>query len=368
MVTYTTRNQLHIPESEDIDFPGEMEANSEIIDERIAKCQFAGTRDPTSNDDVLDGYAVGSLWINQTDGRIFICADATGSAAQWDQIYPNDDADTLDGYHASYFAPATKGVTGGDSHDSLHAPAFAPIAKGVTNGDSHDHSGGDGAQISYSSLSNIPSSFAPSSHASNHQSGGSDSIKLDDLAAPDDTTDLDVSTSKHGLCPKAPNDTTKFLRGDGTWVKVGVGIYYTHAYRNGNQTGINTNNSAVKIQINGVVSDENGCFNTSTNRWTAPANGIYLIESRVTVIGSNILNSRYTLCIYKNGSEVLRGDDFSPKAATSFGLTLCGMLSLQKDDYLELYLWGEGNNSTNTISVVGTNVETILKVISLLLS
>lgn len=191
MVTYTTRNQLHIPESEDIDFPGEMEANSEIIDERIAKCQFAGTRDPTSNDDVLDGYAVGSLWINQTDGRIFICADATGSAAQWDQIYPID-ADELEN-------------------------VFAPIAKGVTNGDSHDHSGGDGAQISYTSLSNIPSSFAPSSHASNHQSGGSDSIKLDDLAAPDDTTDLDVSTSKHGLCPKAPNDITKFLRGDGTW-------------------------------------------------------------------------------------------------------------------------------------------------------
>jgi hypothetical protein len=30
---------------------------------------------------------------------------------------------------------------------------FAPIAKGVTNGDSHDHSGGDGAQIAYSTLS-----------------------------------------------------------------------------------------------------------------------------------------------------------------------------------------------------------------------
>jgi hypothetical protein len=58
---------------------------------------------------------------------------------------------------------------------------------------------------------------APIAHASSHISGGSDSIKLDDLAAPDDTTDLDVSTSAHGLCPKAPNDTSKYLRGDGTW-------------------------------------------------------------------------------------------------------------------------------------------------------
>ena len=32
-----------------------------------------------------------------------------------------------------------------------------------------------------------------------------------------DITTNDVSTSKHGFAPKAPNDTTKFLRGDGTW-------------------------------------------------------------------------------------------------------------------------------------------------------
>ena len=42
-------------------------------------------------------------------------------------------------------------------------------------------------------------------------------LKLDDLAAPDDNTDLDVSTLRHGLAPKAPGDATKFLRGDGTW-------------------------------------------------------------------------------------------------------------------------------------------------------
>jgi hypothetical protein len=57
----------------------------------------------------------------------------------------------------------------------------------------------------------------PGAHHTTHESGGDDAIKLDDLAPPDDTTDLDVSTSKHGLCPKAPNDITKFLRGDATW-------------------------------------------------------------------------------------------------------------------------------------------------------
>lgn len=36
-----------------------------------------------------------------------------------------------------------------------------------------------------------------------------------------DNTIADVSTSRHGLVPKAPNDTAKFLRGDGTWSTLG---------------------------------------------------------------------------------------------------------------------------------------------------
>jgi len=54
-------------------------------------------------------------------------------------------------------------------------------------------------------------------HAERHKSGGDDAIKLDELAAPTDVTTLDVSIASHGLCPKLPNDITKFLSGDGTW-------------------------------------------------------------------------------------------------------------------------------------------------------
>lgn len=48
-----------------------------------------------------------------------------------------------------------------DDHTQYHTDArgdarYAPLAKGVTNGDSHDHSGGDGAQIAYSTLSGLP--------------------------------------------------------------------------------------------------------------------------------------------------------------------------------------------------------------------
>ena len=46
-----------------------------------------------------------------------------------------------------------------------------------------------------------------------------------------DITTNDVSTSKHGFAPKAPNDATKFLRGDGTWAVPSAGglTYFTEA-------------------------------------------------------------------------------------------------------------------------------------------
>jgi hypothetical protein len=54
-------------------------------------------------------------------------------------------------------------------------------------------------------------------HASRHVSGGADAIKLDDLAAPDDNTDLNASTAAHGLVPKLPNDATKYYNGVGAF-------------------------------------------------------------------------------------------------------------------------------------------------------
>lgn len=42
-------------------------------------------------------------------------------------------------------------------------------------------------------------------------------IKLDDFAAPDDNTDLNASTTSHGLLPKLSNNTRQFMRGDGSW-------------------------------------------------------------------------------------------------------------------------------------------------------
>jgi len=38
---------------------------------------------PTVNDDTTGGYAIGSLWLDTTAHRMYICTDATGAAAVW---------------------------------------------------------------------------------------------------------------------------------------------------------------------------------------------------------------------------------------------------------------------------------------------
>lgn len=109
----------------------------------------------------------------------------------------------------------------------------------------HAHTGGLGAQIAYSSLSGLPTlggaaslnvgttagtvaagndsrlsdQRSPTAHATSHKTGGSDAIKLDELAAPTDVTTLNATVSAHGLLPKLGGGTTNYLRADGTWAQ-----------------------------------------------------------------------------------------------------------------------------------------------------
>jgi hypothetical protein len=60
-------------------------------------------------------------------------------------------------------------------------------------------------------------------HHTRHEAGGSDAIKLDDLAAPDDNTDLNATTSAHGLLKKLSNSATEFMNGQGNWATPSTG-------------------------------------------------------------------------------------------------------------------------------------------------
>ena len=41
---------------------------------------------PTTAADTDAGYAPGSLWINSSDGGVFVCTDAAAAAAVWEEI------------------------------------------------------------------------------------------------------------------------------------------------------------------------------------------------------------------------------------------------------------------------------------------
>jgi hypothetical protein len=57
----------------------------------------------------------------------------------------------------------------------------------------------------------------PSAHATSHKSGGSDAVKLDELAAPTDVTTLNASTTAHGLLKKLDNNASHYMDGTGNW-------------------------------------------------------------------------------------------------------------------------------------------------------
>lgn len=80
----------------------------------------------------------------------------------------------------------------------------------------HENGGAD--EISVAGLSGLlADAQTPLGHNTSHQSGGGDAIKLDDLAAPDDNTDLDATVAAHGLLPKLSGNSAQYLDGTGVF-------------------------------------------------------------------------------------------------------------------------------------------------------
>lgn len=99
-----------------------------------------------------------------------------------------------------------------DGLSGLLADGQIPLAHAT----SHQNGGSD--EIAVTGLSGLlADGQTPLAHAASHQSGGSDAVKLDDFATPDDNTDLNASTTRHGLLPKLSNVATAFLDGQGNW-------------------------------------------------------------------------------------------------------------------------------------------------------
>lgn len=160
-------------------------------------------------------------------GAVWIPAECTAITSEYIWMFAGGVGDLA----TSVGTPGTDAMPASEKAVRDVLAECAPASNGVTNGDSHDHSGGDGAQIDHGSLGGRTDDdhsiyynqargdarYAQLAHAARHASSGADAIKIDDLAAGDDNTDLNASTTKHGLMQKYPN-TAQALKGDGTWL------------------------------------------------------------------------------------------------------------------------------------------------------
>ena len=189
-----------------------------------------------------------------------------------DNLVEMDDADAENGDYAKFTANGLEGRSAAEVRGDLSVA--------------------DGADVTGDN--------APQSHASSHQSGGGDAVKLDDLSAPDDNTDLDVSISAHGLCPKGTN-VGDFLKDDGTWATPaggGQSGVCARAYLSGSNQSVGATSEEI-LELNAENYDEGSDFDTGTYKFTCPSAGKYYVHAQCR--WSNMIQDKqYQINIYKN--------------------------------------------------------------------
>jgi hypothetical protein len=111
-----------------------------------------------------------------------------------------------------------------------------------------------------------------------------------------DITTNDVSTAKHGFAPKAPNDTTKFLRGDATWAAPAVPTLQqvtdqgnttdqSISITDGSNLSVNGLNTQAIISDSNITIEHNG-----TGQYTSLNTDSILLRTNINTYDSYIKN------------------------------------------------------------------------------
>lgn len=111
--------------------------------------------------------------------------------------------------------------------------------------------------------------------------------------------------------------------------------YKFSAYRNAAYTTAAA--ALTKLPFDTELYDTNGNFdNVTNNRYVAPVAGFYQFNSR-----TSFTTTRGILTLYKNGSEVKRGDD-QTVASSAIGINVSGVIQLAATDYVEVFYFSQG--------------------------
>jgi hypothetical protein len=140
----------------------------------------------------------------------------------------------------------------------------------------------------------------PTAHASSHQSGGGDAIKLDDLATPDDNTDLNVSATRHGLFPKLPSvsDGKTYAIKDGAVAEIVTSGATPVCVEATSNAGQSLTASTTDAQWEDEAEDTHGAWSGTV--FTAPVAGVYLITASLDDASGGYVEIE----LYKNGTII----------------------------------------------------------------
>ena len=142
----------------------------------------------------------------------------------------------------------------------------------------------------------------------------------------------------------------------GSGVTVNVNRPAFHAYLGSNQTAADA--TATKLNINTETYDTDGCFDTSTYRFTPTEAGKYFVYGNAEWYSTGNTFNFGAARIYKNGSLLFSlGHNGNASGGAQEGKEPSGVVDMNgSTDYLELYVYQDTSDSSSvTLNGGSTN-------------
>ena len=133
----------------------------------------------------------------------------------------------------------------------------------------------------------------------------------------------------------------------GSGVTVNVNRPAFHAYLGANQTAADA--TATKLNINTETYDTDGCFDTSTYRFTPTEAGKYFVYGNAEWYSTGNTFNFGAARIYKNGSVLFSlGHNGNASGGAQEGKEPSGVVDMNgSTDYLELYVYQDTSDSSS---------------------
>lgn len=291
----------------------------------LAQSNIGASTAPTTGNDSSQGYSAGSIWVDTTADRAYICLDASVGSAVWAQITPvspsnysassaptvNDDSN--DGYTVGSFWVNT---TADLAYICLDASVGAAVWRQVTKNDP---------------LSNYSATTNPTV---NDDSGDGYAVG---------SAWLNTNTSVVFICTDASS-------GAAVWAEINPIAYGVSASKTVDQTFTGARTTVANYStVNYIVGDA-GDFNSTTGVYTVQEDGYYMVSGALrTNAVSGAVTGLYTLILTCSNGQEFRGYQRrrTTSSVASNSITAQGIFSCSSGDTIYMdFLHSIGSSIT----------------------